>query len=171
MNRVAAIFIVVLSLAARSSIAQPSERFLHALWLTETDGRLTPPDGDHGKSIGPFQIKKRYWIDACKQDPSLAAQGYQACRQYDYAKRVVVAYLVKYAGTSASPEAYARTHNGGPSGATSSSTLRYFRRFSERYNAAGDDRHKETNHGRRSKQGNGKRGAGRAQARQPAGGG
>lgn len=37
--------------------------------------------GDGGKSIGPYQIQKRYWSDAVEKDSSLTSGGktYQNC--------------------------------------------------------------------------------------------
>ena len=42
---------------ATARIEEPQiteETVLELLWLAETDGRLDPPDGDGGASIGPF---------------------------------------------------------------------------------------------------------------------
>ena len=49
--------------------------------------------GDGGKAIGPYQIWRVYWIDACEFDPSLKSRPYEACFEPDYARRVVIAYL------------------------------------------------------------------------------
>lgn len=112
-----------------TKISQPQERFLSALCEVESGNKTNVPDGDGGKAIGPFQIHKVYWLDACKQNPSLKARGYEACREKEYAKSVVVAYFSKYA-----PEAWrtnqfktlARIHNGGPRGEQKAATLPYW---------------------------------------------
>ena len=35
-----------------------------ALRMVESSGRDDPPDGDGGRSIGPYQIQRSYWQDA-----------------------------------------------------------------------------------------------------------
>jgi hypothetical protein len=75
-----------------------------------------------------------YWLDAVRHDPSLGpARGhdYQDCRQRAYAERVIDAYMRKWvpaAWQAGDVEVIARTHNGGPGGARSRATDRYWGR-------------------------------------------
>jgi hypothetical protein len=91
------------------------EKILDAIEQVESSGRgKNTPDGDNGKAIGPFQIHMAYWRDACQYDITLAESNYERCREPDYARRVVRAYLRRYAkGNLENPEVLARIHNGG----------------------------------------------------------
>lgn len=68
--------------------------------------------GDGGKAIGAFQIHIGYWKDAVAFDKTLGGT-YHDCFNPDYARRVVKAYLARYAPAGASMETMARIHNGG----------------------------------------------------------
>jgi len=86
------------------------------------------PDGDDGRSIGPFQICFDYWADAVQFDPSIGGT-YDACRGRAYAERVVRAYMRRYvprAWEARDAEVIARTHNGGPRGAQREFTRPYW---------------------------------------------
>lgn len=121
--------LLVLLLCVENSNAN-MDQFLRAIRMVESSGRMNPPDGDQGRSIGPFQISKAYWLDACKQDPSLKRGSFQDCRKYEYAKRVVAAYLTRYGLTALQRRDWktlARIHNGGgPQGAKINATLPYW---------------------------------------------
>ncbi len=104
------------------------KEILEAIWMTETSGRLRPPDGDGGRAIGPFQIHKIYWIDSAQPGE------YQDCRRRAYAERVVEAYMLRYvpeAWMAGDAEIIARTHNGGPRGRFKRATDRYWERVSK----------------------------------------
>ena len=102
--------------------AAPSPSFFRALHLVETSGRTGPILGDGGKALGPLQIHRAYHAD------SRISGDYSRCADLDYSKRVVGAYLKRYA-----PAAYAkgdvtilaRIHNGGPRGASKPQTKAY----------------------------------------------
>jgi len=88
-----------------------------ALWMQEAGQRLDPPDGDGGKAIGPYQIWRAYWIDA-----RMPYGTYQDCRGKAYAEQVMARYWRRYcpaAREALDTETLARTHHGGPRGATS----------------------------------------------------
>lgn len=102
---------------------------LDAIRRVETGGQ---PNGgrdvtaDHGASIGPYCIKKSYWLDARMPDGR-----YEDCRDRAYAERVVERYMLRYcpdAWNSVDAEVIARTHNGGPQGPNRKSTLPYWRK-------------------------------------------
>jgi len=106
------------------------EGALRAIRIVESGGVPDPPDGDGGRAIGPFQIHRAYWQDAAGADPSLGG-SYEDCRDPGYARRVVEAYMLRWAPnawTRGDAETIARTHNGGPQGPRRESTLPYWRR-------------------------------------------
>jgi len=110
-----------------------SERqILDAIRQVESGGRDDCPDGDGGRSIGPYQIQRAYWQDAQAYDPSLSLGGtYQDCRKRGYAEKVIRAYMQRYikaAWVRLDAEIIARTHNGGPSGSKKSATKAYWMR-------------------------------------------
>jgi hypothetical protein len=88
----------------------------------ETSGRTGPILGDGGRALGPLQIHRAYHAD------SRVAGDYSRVADLDYSKRVVTAYLQRYA-----PQAWAagdvvtlaRIHNGGPKGASKPATVAY----------------------------------------------
>ena len=110
-------------LAATLTVPPPAgtdvRRILDTLRAVETGGERDPDAavGDGGKALGAYQIWRIYWVDACEYDPSLRVRGYQAVTDREYAERVVIAYLSRYA-RDWSIDTIARIHNGGPAGAT-----------------------------------------------------
>jgi hypothetical protein len=92
------------------------------LHIVETSGKLGPTLGDQGRALGPLQIHKSYHAD------SRVAGDYSRCADLDYSKRVVTAYLKRYAPqawAAGNVEVLARIHNGGPKGATKPATKGY----------------------------------------------
>ena len=105
------------------------QEILRAIRMVESSGQLSPPDGDGGEAIGPYQIHEIYWRDAVAADPDLAWGTYQACRSLDYAEAVIRAYMLQWvpgAWRSGNAEVIARTHNGGPTGAAKGATDGYW---------------------------------------------
>jgi hypothetical protein len=88
-----------------------TDGMLHAIMMVESGGNDTLV-GDKGKAIGAFQIHKAYWQDAVEYDKTLGGT-YEDCRRRDYARKVVIAYMTRYAPKNATPEQLARIHNGG----------------------------------------------------------
>ena len=124
----AAGFIVLRLLGWGAQVQYNHAEILAAIRMTETSGLATPPDGDDGKAIGPFQIHEVYWIDAGLEG------DYQDCRDVDYATRVIEAYMLRYVPSAwhrCDAEIIARTHNGGPYGRNKVATQRYWRRVSQ----------------------------------------
>lgn len=105
---------------------------LDAIRMVESGGRDDCPDGDDGKAIGPFQIHEIYWRDAVAAQPELGPKGgygYQDCRDRAYAVRVIDAYMQRWvaeAWRDNDAEVIARTHNGGPRGASKRATDGYW---------------------------------------------
>jgi hypothetical protein len=91
-----------------------SDKLLNAIWMVESSGRIDPPDGDNGKSIGPLQLQLAYFTDAKEFDKTIDF-SYEDCRTcYEKSKRVVRAYMARYAPDNATDEQIARLHNCGP---------------------------------------------------------
>jgi hypothetical protein len=114
--------IVILLALALTAQAAPPDSFFRALHLVETGGRTGPILGDGGKALGPLQIHRAYHAD------SRVAGDYSRCADLDYSKRVVTAYLQRYAPAaweSGDVTTLARIHNGGPRGASKPATIRY----------------------------------------------
>lgn len=109
--------------------AAPPEAFWRALHHVETSGRLGPIPGDYvnGKpqALGPLQIHRVYWQD------SGVPGAYSDCADLAYSRRVVSAYLRRYARAAwdrADAFSLARIHNGGPAGTKKRATLSYARK-------------------------------------------
>lgn len=89
--------------------------------------------GDAGKAIGRYQIWQIYWQDAVEYSPSIGGQ-YSDCTNKDYAERVMVSYLLRYAKTAVENRDYeklARIHNGGPRGHKKNATLAYWNKVNK----------------------------------------
>jgi hypothetical protein len=110
-----------------------TDALLDAIRFVESGDREIVPDGDGGRAIGPYQIWKVYYLDACEYDPSLRARGYEACRDEAFARRVVIAYMSRY-GRGKSAEDLARIHNGGPKGHRKDATAEYWDKVEKRLN-------------------------------------
>lgn len=111
-------------LFALAAIAQatPPDSFFRALHIVETSGRTGPILGDNGRALGPLQIHRGYHAD------SRVSGDYARCADLDYSKRVVSAYLQRYAPAAwaaGDVSILARIHNGGPRGDKKSATLGY----------------------------------------------
>ena len=110
---------------ASTAFAAPPDSFFRALHIVETGGKRGAIIGDNGAALGPLQIHRAYHAD------SRVAGDYSRCADLEYSKRVVSAYLQRYA-----PEAWAkgdietlaRIHNGGPRGVSKPATFNYAQR-------------------------------------------
>jgi hypothetical protein len=112
---------LLLALAATAHAAPP-DSFFRALHIVETSGRTGPIIGDQGRALGPLQIHKAYHSDA------RIGGDYSRCADLDYSKRVVTAYLQRYAPAAwaaGDVTTLARIHNGGPKGASKPATVAY----------------------------------------------
>lgn len=112
---------LLLTLAAGAHAAPP-ESFWRALHIVETGGRRGAILGDGGKALGPLQIHRAYHADA------RIGGDYSRCADLDYSKRVVSAYLQRYAPkawAAGDVETLARIHNGGPRGDKKQATINY----------------------------------------------
>ena len=112
---------LLLALCATAQAAPP-DSFFRALHVVETSGRTGPIIGDNGRALGPLQIHRAYHADA------RIGGDYARCADLDYSRRVVSAYLQRYAPqawASGDVVTLARIHNGGPRGASKQATVAY----------------------------------------------
>ena len=104
------------------------ERTIDALIQVESGGNWNAV-GDRGRSIGGLQISRAYWSDGTRFLG--VSWPYSDARDPVKARRVVRAYLERYqraGGYPATPETYARLHNGGPNGPRWSSSLAHWQK-------------------------------------------
>jgi hypothetical protein len=87
--------------------------------------------GDGGAAIGRYQIHKTYWMDAVQYDPSIGGK-YEDCKDPVYARKIVVAYISRYA-PNWKLDTVSGIHNGGPKGYASDATIGYRRKVSKAY--------------------------------------
>jgi len=98
---------------------------LAAIRQVESSGRANPPDRDQGRSIGPYQIQRRYWTDA------RVAWPYEAVRGEREGRLTVLAYWRRRAPAALAAgdlQVLARIHNGGPNWTAKPATSAYWRR-------------------------------------------
>lgn len=114
--------LALLLVLASAAHAAPQESFFRALHVVETGGRRGAILGDKGKALGPLQIHRAYWQDA------RIGGRYEDCADLSYSKRVVAAYLQRYAPVAweaGDVTTLARIHNGGPRGDKKQATVNY----------------------------------------------
>jgi hypothetical protein len=114
--------LALLFVLAATAQAAPPASFFRAIHIVETSGRTGAILGDNGKALGPLQIHRGYHADA------RIGGDYSRCADLDYSKRVVSAYLQRYAPAAwaaGDVATLARIHNGGPRGASKSATVAY----------------------------------------------
>jgi hypothetical protein len=116
--------VALFAIACTALGAPPSDRLLDAIAKVESNHNPNAV-GDDGKAIGVFQIHRVYWQDAVHHDPSIGG-CYEDCRDPEYARRIVIAYMDRYAPANASDETLARIHNGGPRGHKKAATTKYW---------------------------------------------
>ena len=113
--------LLLLALCATAQAAPP-DSFFRALHVVETSGRTGAIIGDQGRSLGPLQIMRAYHADA------RIGGDYSRCADLDYSRRVVTAYLQRYAPkawAAGDVKTLARVHNGGVRGASKPATVAY----------------------------------------------
>ena len=114
----------------------PSDDLLDAICQVESNCDSSAV-GDNGNAIGAFQIWRNYWHDACTFDPNddlRLTDGYDSCYNYNYSRKVVIAYMKRYAterrlGRPVTDADVARIHNGGPNGYKKDATKKYWKKI------------------------------------------
>lgn len=117
-------FFVALSINA----ANLDSKFVRALHMVESGGRVGKIVGDNGRALGPLQIHKSYWQDAVTFDKTIGG-SYEDCTKLDYSIKIVNAYLNRYAEKAILSKDYqtlARIHNGGRLGFKKEATIQYW---------------------------------------------
>jgi len=89
--------------------------------------------GDSGRSLGPYQISRAYWLDGGGDPARYRTDVWspESCRP------VVLGYWRRYAASALAAgdaETLARIHNGGPRGARIAATRKYWSRVRSRLN-------------------------------------
>ena len=112
-----------------------SDVLLNAICEVES-GCVSTAVGDNGKAIGAYQIWECYWKDAVEFDSSIGGV-YEDCYDEKYAKKIVRAYMKRYAtkkriGRKVTDEDRARIHNGGPNGYKIKATEGYWKNVKEK---------------------------------------
>ena len=108
------IFICVLFVSSLALAVPPtalSSDLLDAICEVES-GCNADAVGDNGQALGAYQIHRAYWKDAVAFDKTLGG-SYSDCADPEYARRVVIAYMTRYAPKAATAEQLSRLHNGG----------------------------------------------------------
>ena len=135
MRRLLAVGILTVCVAPAMAQYTPQQHaLLDALIQVESSGK-DDAVGDNGNAIGCLQIWKVYWQDAVER--SNIGGTYKDCYKRAYAKRIVDAYMKRYAReawtnpTKFDAQKCARIHNGGPRGYRKRATLRYWAKVKE----------------------------------------
>lgn len=126
--------LTAVSLLLATSAYGIDEKFFKAIHQVESSGRTGKVIGDGGKALGPLQIHKAYFLDAAAYDKSLG-KDYSKVEDLGFAKKVVKAYLKRYAPEAVKKNDYqtlARIHNGGPQGHKNAATVKYWQKVRER---------------------------------------
>jgi hypothetical protein len=96
---------------AAAAHAAPPPSFWMALNQVETSGRTGAILGDNGRSLGPLQISRAYWLD------SKVGVNYEQVIDLQFAIKVASAYMRRYepaAFDAGNVDVLARLHNAGP---------------------------------------------------------
>lgn len=104
-------------------VVPPLSPLFDGIRFVETSNVDNPPRGDDGTTRGPYHISYAHWADSCVDG------DWRDCDNATYSETVMLAYWNRYcpnALKSGDYEILARVHNGGPRGATKSSTLPYW---------------------------------------------
>lgn len=126
---------IILSLLVTVSTfaADLNPKFVHALHMVESGGRVGKIVGDNGRALGPLQIHKSYWQDAVTFDKTIGG-SYSDCTKLDYSIKIVTAYLNRYAEKAILSHDYkklARIHNGGAKGNNKEATIEYWNKVNK----------------------------------------
>lgn len=101
------------------------DRFFSALIWVESRGN-SQARGDYGRSHGPAQIGRSYFLDALEVDPTLK---WEMVYTVEGSQKIFRAYMKRWKVPETDFERMARVHNGGPKGHLKPATLRYWRKI------------------------------------------
>lgn len=120
--------ITALTLAGVAQAApRPLDALLEAIRHVESGGDDRAV-GDNGKALGPYQIWKPYFQDACEYGK--VDWKYNRTNAFDRKKsrQVVIWYWMRYAPKRPTAEILSRIHNGGPKGHLKKATKKYWKK-------------------------------------------
>ena len=126
-------YIFTIFFALSINAANLDNKFIHALHMVESGGRVGKIVGDNGRALGPLQIHKSYWQDAVTFDKTIGG-SYSDCTKLDYSIKIVNAYLNRYAQNAILSNDYkklARIHNGGVKGNNKEATIEYWNKVNK----------------------------------------
>ena len=126
-------YIFTIFIALSINAANLDNKFVHALHMVESGGRVGKIVGDNGRALGPLQIHKSYWQDAVTFDKTIGG-SYEDCTKLDYSIKIVTAYLNRYAQNailSHDNKKLARIHNGGLKGNNKEATIEYWNKVNK----------------------------------------
>ena len=126
-------YIFTIFFALSINAANLDNKFVHALHMVESGGRVGKIVGDNGRALGPLQIHKSYWQDAVTFDDTIGG-SYSDCTKLDYSIKIVNAYLNRYAEKAILSKDYkklARIHNGGVKGNNKEATIEYWNKVNK----------------------------------------
>ena len=126
-------YIFTIFFALSINAANLDNKFVHALHMVESGGRVGKIVGDNGRALGPLQIHKSYWQDAVTFDDTIGG-SYSDCTKLDYSIKIVNAYLNRYAEKAILSHDYkklARIHNGGVKGNNKEATIEYWNKVNK----------------------------------------
>jgi hypothetical protein len=121
------LLIVVCGFAGQASVADRHlTPLFDAIRTVETGAEERPENaiGDGGRSLGPYQISRKYLLD------SGMSGDWRRCRDRRFSEAVMLAYWKRHcpeALRSRDYEKLARIHNGGPNGHKKAATVSYWR--------------------------------------------
>jgi len=124
-------YLTSIASAMPQSYTPQQEALLDALIQVESNGK-DDAVGDNGNAIGCLQIWKVYHTDAVER--SGIGGTYKDCFTRAYSKRIVDAYMTRYAKAAwTDPKKFdaekcARIHNGGPRGYRKEATKKYWKK-------------------------------------------
>ena len=131
--------LLALATPALGQYTPQQDALLDALIQVESNGK-DDAVGDNGNAIGCLQIWKIYHTDAVEF--SGIGGSYKDCYNRAYAKKVVDAYMKRYAReawtnpSKFDAEKVARIHNGGPKGYRKKATEKYWKKVQKVLDAA-----------------------------------
>ena len=133
MKRLSVLVVLFVSMPALA-LTEQDERWLKtldAVWAVESGRRLSPPDGDGGKAVGPLQIWK-VRVDDCNRIIGYRRWTYEDRRDWVKSAEMFRVSCMHY-WPSGTAEQWARHWNGHPvKGPSDPNTLRYWQKCRER---------------------------------------
>ena len=125
--------VLILMTGGVGQVPPPDSRlrtFFDAIRTVETGGETHPEHavGDGGRSLGPYQISRKYLMDSGLHG------DWRRCREAKFSEAVMLAYWKRHCPEALRTKNYevlARVHNGGPKGQTKVATAAYWKRVRE----------------------------------------